>query len=98
MSPAENDRDGRLPVETSTDDRASAPHNAAIAKRAGPLQVAKTLFFAMIMVGSRKTWEGDGDGARMTPAQVVIGGIIAGIIIVAALITLVHVILGLATR
>lgn len=78
----------------------SAPNEEkpAAPRRAGPLQVAKTLFFAMIMVGSRKTWEGDGDGARMTPAQVVIGGIIAGIVIVAVLITLVRVILSLATH
>ena len=74
------------------------PSVATEPRRAGPLQVAKTLFFAMIMVGSRKTWEGDGDGARMTPAQVVIGGIIAGLVIVVTLILLVRVILGFATR
>ena len=83
------------PTEPPDDKNAAKPQAP---RRAGPLQVAKTLFFAMIMVGNRKTWEGDGDGARMTPAQIVIGGIIAGILIVVGLIMLVRVILGMATH
>ena len=61
------------------------------------LQVAKTLFFVLLMIGKRKTWEQGGEGARMTPAQIVVGAIIGGIVLIVLLITLVRVVLSVAT-
>jgi hypothetical protein len=49
------------------------------------------------MIGKKETWESGGDGAGMTFGQVVAGGIIGGIVVIAALITLVHLVLRLAS-
>lgn len=66
-------------------------------RRAGLLQVAKTVFFGLLMVGKKETWEKDGDGARMTPGQIVGGAIVGGMVVVAALIAIVRVVLRQAT-
>lgn len=62
----------------------------------GPLQVAKIMLSALFMIGSRKTWEGDGAGARMTPRQLALGVIALGAGLIAVLILLVRVVIGLA--
>ena len=67
------------------------------APKAGLLQVAKTLLFGLLMIGKKATWEKDGDGARMTPGQIVGGAIIGGILLVAALLALVRTVLWFAT-
>ena len=67
------------------------------ARKAGLLQVAKTLFFGLLMIGKKATWEKGGDGARMTPGQIVVGAVIGGILLVAALLALVRAALWLAT-
>ena len=66
-------------------------------RKAGVLQVAKILFFVLLMIGKKKTWEQGGEGARMTPAQIVVGAIIGGIVLIVLLITLVRVVLSVAT-
>lgn len=56
--------------------------------KATPLQVAKAVIWAFL--GIRKRAAYDRDAASLTPAQVIIAGIIGAIIFVASLITLVH--------
>lgn len=62
--------------------------------RAGLLQVAKTIFFGLLMIGKKRTWEEGGDGARMSAAQVVVGALVGGVIVIAALIALVRFVLA----
>jgi hypothetical protein len=81
-----------VPKKTRSDSDVKLP-----ARKAGLLQVAKTLFFGLLMVGKKSTWEKDGDGARMTPGQIVVGAVIGGILLVAALVALVRTVLWFAT-
>ena len=67
------------------------------ARRAGLLQVANTVFFGLLMIGKKATWEKGGDGARMTPSQIVAGAIIGGMVVIAVLFTIVRVALRLAS-
>jgi hypothetical protein len=67
------------------------------ARRAGLLQVARTIFFGLLMIGKKETWEKGGDGARMTPGQIVAGAVIGGIVVIAVLVTIVRVVLRLAS-
>lgn len=55
---------------------------------ATPLQVAKAVIWAFL--GIRKRAEHDRDAASLTPAQVIVAGLLGAIIFVASLITLVH--------
>jgi hypothetical protein len=54
--------------------------------RAGIAQVAATLFWGMVMIGRRGTWEKD--GATVTMGQMIVGAVIAGIVVVSLLVTL----------
>jgi hypothetical protein len=62
--------------------------------KAGFLQVAKTMFSILIMVGRKGSWEKGGDAARITPGQIVAGAIIGGIVVIAVLIGLVKLVLA----
>lgn len=53
-------------------------------RRAGLWQVVTTIFFSFVMIGKKGTWEKD--GAQVTPAQIIIGGIIGAAILVVSLI------------
>ena len=55
---------------------------------ASPLQVAKAVFWSFL--GIRKRSEYDRDAASLTPAQVIVAGIIGAIVLVLSLVTLVH--------
>ena len=55
-------------------------------RRAGPLQVAKTMFFGLFAIGMKGTIKKD--GARVTAGQLVVGGIIGGILLVVLIATL----------
>jgi hypothetical protein len=68
--------------------------NALPSRKAGLLQVAKTMFSALIMIGKKESWEEGGDAARMTPGQVVAGAVIGGIVVIIVLIGLVRIALG----
>ena len=59
--------------------------------------MAKTIFFGLLMIGKKETWESGGDGARMTSGQIVAGAIIGGIVLIAALVAIVRVALKLAS-
>ncbi|MGQ0511875.1 MAG: hypothetical protein ACT4P9_14830 [Betaproteobacteria bacterium] len=63
-------------------------------RKAGLLQVAKTMFFVLLMIGKKETWEKGGDAARMTPGQLVAGAVIGGIVVIAALVALVQIVLA----
>jgi hypothetical protein len=64
------------------------PEQAPPPKKAGVLQVAATMFWGLCMIGKKDTWEKD--GVTVTPLQVVIGGIVTGVVIILALMTLVY--------
>jgi hypothetical protein len=64
------------------------PEHAPVVKKAGLLQVAATLFWGLCMIGKKDTWEKD--GVTVTPLQVVIGGVVAGVVIILALMTIVY--------
>jgi hypothetical protein len=61
-------------------------------KKASIRQVAATIFFALIAIGKKNTWQKD--GATVTLFQVVVGAFVGFLVIVAVLVTLVL----LATR
>jgi len=65
------------------------------AAKAGPLQVAGIVLSGLFMIGSRKTW--NNEGTRVTPVQIVVGALIGGVVLIATLLTLVRVVLALAT-
>jgi hypothetical protein len=56
-------------------------------KKAGIRQVAATIFFALIAIGKKNTWQKD--GATVTLFQVVLGALIGFALLLAVLITLV---------
>ena len=58
------------------------------------LQVAKTMFFVLLMVGRKESWEKGGDAARMTPGQIAAGAIMGSMVVIAALIGLVKIVLA----
>ena len=61
-------------------------------KKASIRQVAATIFFALIAIGKKNTWQKD--GATVTLFQVVVGAFVGFLVIVAVLVALVL----LATR
>ena len=59
-------------------------------------RVAKIMFSGLLMIGKKETWEGSGDGARMTSGQLVAGVVVAGIVVIAVLLAVVRVVLTLS--
>jgi hypothetical protein len=57
-------------------------------KKAGPWQVAVTIFFALLMIGRKDTWEKE--GATVTLAQMVVGAIIGAVVVIGGLVLLVR--------
>ncbi len=90
MPKSPNQSGPRHDYHPDTDEKRPVP-------KAGLLQVTKTLFFGLLMIGRKATWEKDGDGAQMTPGQIVVGAIVGGILLVVALLALVRLVLWLAT-
>ena len=72
-----------------------SPEATQKAKRAGVAQVAKTLVFGLFAIGMKGTWEKD--GVRVTPGQIVVGALIGGVLLVVAIISLVRLVLRMAT-
>jgi hypothetical protein len=56
------------------------------AAKASVAQVAATIFFGLIAIGKRNTWEKD--GVTVTPLQVVVGAFVGLIVVLAGLISL----------
>ncbi len=61
-------------------------------KKAGIRQVAATIFFGLLMIGRKDTWQKD--GATVSVAQVVVGAFVGLAVLIALLVALVQ----LATR
>ncbi len=76
--------------DKQSDDGTNAPP-----RRAGLLQVAKTLFFGLFAVGMKGTW--NKDGVQVTPGQIVAGAIAGGVLLILALVMIVRLVLMLAT-
>lgn len=72
------------------------PKPVSSAKGPGLLAVARILFFGLLMIGKKSTWEKDGIGAQATHGQIVAGAIIGGIVLVALLALLARIAVGLA--
>jgi len=68
--------------------RHEGSEGSAADRKAGILQVASTMFWALFMIGKRGTWEKD--GATITMTQAVVGAVVAGIVVVAILVALVY--------
>lgn len=64
------------------------------AKKAGPLQVAKAVFWSFL--GIRRRAEHEADLVRLTPAQVIVAGLIGAALFVATLILIVRFVIGQA--
>lgn len=73
-----------------------APESRPRSNRPGFLAVAKTIFFGLLMVGKKGTWETNGVGAQMTPGQIVVGAIVGGIVVIASLVLIVRIAIGIA--
>ena len=61
-------------------------------KKAGFRQVAATIFFGLLMIGKKDTWEKD--GATVSLAQIVVGAVVGLRLVVGGLILLVKLATG----
>lgn len=57
-------------------------------KKAGLWQVAVTIFFALLMIGRKDTWEKE--GTTVTLAQMIVGAIIGAVVVIGGLVLLVR--------
>ncbi len=57
-------------------------------KKAGLLQVGATIFWAMLMIGRKGTWEKN--GAVVSMPQMVVGALAGGVVVVLILLALVR--------
>jgi len=72
------------------------PKSGSRSKGAGLLAVARIMFFGLLMIGNKATWEKNGVGAQATRGQIVAGAIIGGIVVVALLVFLARIAVGVA--
>lgn len=72
------------------------PKSGYRSKGIGLLAVAKIIFFGLLMIGKKATWEKNGIGAQATLGQIVAGAIIGGIVLVALLVLLARIAVGFA--
>ena len=91
----------KIPMQktvTNTDpsQTSSAAPDEALPARASVRQVAATMFWGLLMIGRKGTWERN--GAVVSLKQVVIGAIIAGVLVVATLIALAQLVIRLAMQ
>ena len=91
----------KIPMhKTATNTDPSQTSSAALGEappaRASLRQVAATMFWGLLMIGRKGTWERD--GAIVSMKQVVVGAIIAGVLVVAALIALAQLVIRLAMQ
>jgi len=83
-------------TKTDPSQTSSAALGEAPRARASLRQVAATMFWGLLMIGRKGTWERN--GAVVSLKQVVIGAIIAGVLVVAALIALAQLVIRLAMQ
>lgn len=80
--------------------RSDPPHaveGRSSPRRGGLLALIGVLLSALFMIGRKKTWEPGGVGASLTPAQIVLGAVVGGVVLVAVLVLIVRIAIGLAT-
>lgn len=63
------------------------PEPATAGKKAGWGQVMATMFWGLMMIGKKGTWERD--GATLSMRQVIVGALIMTVIVIAILLLLV---------
>jgi hypothetical protein len=63
-------------------------------KKAGPLQVAKAVFWSFL--GIRRRTEHEADFVRLSPLQVIVAGIIGAVLFVGTLIIIVRIVISRA--
>jgi len=63
-------------------------------KRAGPLAVAKAVFWSFL--GIRRRAEHEADAVRLTPAQVIVAGLIGAALFVGTLVLIVRLVISQA--
>jgi hypothetical protein len=61
-------------------------------KRAGPVAVAKAVFWSFL--GIRRRAEHEADAVRLTPAQVIVAGLIGAALFVGTLVLIVKLVVG----
>jgi len=64
-------------------------------RKAGPLQVARAVFWSFL--GIRRRTAHEADAAQIKPAQVVIAGIIGAVLFIIAVLVVVRIVLSNAT-
>jgi len=69
-------------------------NEAEMPKKAGPLQVAKAVFWSFL--GIRKRAEHEADIVRLSPVQVVVAGLIGAALFVGTLVLIVKVVISRA--
>ncbi len=63
-------------------------------RKAGPLQVAKAVFWSFF--GIRRRAEHEADLGRLTPAQVIVAGLIGAVLFIATLVLIVRLVISQA--
>ncbi len=63
-------------------------------RKAGPLHVAKAVFWSFL--GIRRRAEHEADLGRLTPAQVIIAGLIGAVLFIATLVLIVRLVISQA--
>ncbi|HLB16952.1 MAG TPA: DUF2970 domain-containing protein [Burkholderiales bacterium] len=63
-------------------------------KRAGPLAVAKAVFWSFL--GIRRRAEHESDAVRLTPAQVIVAGLIGAALFIGTLVLIVKLVISRA--
>jgi len=63
-------------------------------RKAGPLQVAKAVFWSFL--GIRRRAEHEADLRRLTPVQVIVAGLIGAVLFIATLVVVVRLVISQA--
>jgi len=76
----------RLPDPTTDPDQARLHPGAGRDRRAGPLVVARAVLWSFL--GIRRSRDFEHDRVMITPVQVILGGVVGAVILVAGLLLL----------
>lgn len=68
------------------------PDKPPVAQKAGARQVMATMFWGLLMIGKKGTWERN--GATVTPMQVIVGAAVTAMVVIGLLLLLVRFAVG----
>jgi hypothetical protein len=68
------------------------PDKPPVARKAGTRQVMATMFWGLLMIGRKGTWERN--GATVTPMQVIVGAAVTAMVVIGLLLLLVRFAVG----